>query len=98
MSKGERATSILPNSANIPLEQYESELERMNKDLSAENYSLQHDNKQLSSLLREYEQSLETIMAAFRSQAVRIRLRVSYTQPNNFSLLARGPTTRVVVC
>lgn len=35
----------------------------MNAAIAAENQSLQHDNKQLSSLIKEYEQTLETVMS-----------------------------------
>ncbi|EGN98410.1 hypothetical protein SERLA73DRAFT_183405 [Serpula lacrymans var. lacrymans S7.3] len=50
-------------------EAYESELECMNASLSAENHDLQHDNKQLNSLIKEYEQTLENVMSAFRNRA-----------------------------
>jgi len=43
----------------------------MNASLSAENQTLQHDNKQLGVLIREYEQTLESVMSAFRRRAVR---------------------------
>ena len=42
----------------------------MNASLLLENQGLMHENKQLGSLLKEYEQTLETVMAKFRSQAV----------------------------
>lgn len=42
----------------------------MNASLIIENQNLLHENKQLNSLLKEYEQTLETVMAKFRSQAV----------------------------
>jgi len=35
----------------------------MNAAVSAENQMLQHDNKQLSSLVKEYEQTLESVMS-----------------------------------
>jgi len=46
-------------------------LRRFNTDLTKvlENQTLLHENKQLSSLLKEYEQTLETVMAKFRAQA-----------------------------
>lgn len=43
----------------------------MNVSLAAENQTLQHDNKQLGVLIREYEQTLESVMSAFRRRAVR---------------------------
>jgi len=51
-------------------EVYDAELERMNASLAAENQTLQHDNKQLGVLIREYEQTLESVMSAFRTRAV----------------------------
>jgi len=35
----------------------------MNATIMAENQSLQNDNKQLSALIKEYEQTLESIMS-----------------------------------
>lgn len=59
----------------VPLaEVFESELERMNASLIIENQTLLHENKQLNSLLKEYEQTLETVMTKFRSQAVSVGL------------------------
>jgi len=54
----------------ISPEVYDAELERMNASLAAENQTLQHDNKQLGVLIREYEQTLESVMSAFRTRAV----------------------------
>lgn len=42
----------------------------MNNALAAENQGLQYDNKQLNTLLKEYEQTLETVMSSFRKRAV----------------------------
>jgi len=50
-------------------EAYDAELERMNAAMSAENHSLQYDSKQLHGLIREYEQTLETLMTTFRNRA-----------------------------
>ena len=44
-------------------DEYSAELDRMNAAVMAENYNLQHDNKQLSALTKEYEQTLESIMS-----------------------------------
>ncbi|OBZ68725.1 hypothetical protein A0H81_11079 [Grifola frondosa] len=52
-----------------PKELYEAELERMNAAMSAENQTLLNDNRQLSALIREYEQTLENVMATFRTRA-----------------------------
>ncbi|GAC95382.1 hypothetical protein PHSY_002957 [Pseudozyma hubeiensis SY62] len=54
---------------NIDLskEKFESELEALNAHLVKENLGLSHENKQQAVLLREYENTLETVMAKFRS-------------------------------
>ncbi|KAG5652890.1 hypothetical protein H0H81_003254 [Sphagnurus paluster] len=44
-------------------DEYDSELERMNASMIAENQGLQHDNKQLNTLIKEYEQTLESLMS-----------------------------------
>ncbi|KAG8957369.1 hypothetical protein FRC03_010212 [Tulasnella sp. 419] len=54
---------------DLSKEVFESELERMNAALVIENQNLQQENKQLNVLLKEYEQTLETVMSKFRSQA-----------------------------
>ncbi|QRV86773.1 hypothetical protein RhiJN_14791 [Ceratobasidium sp. AG-Ba] len=54
---------------DLSKEVFESELERMNAAIIIENQTLQHENKQLNTLLKEYETTLETVMAKFRSQA-----------------------------
>ncbi|EJT98423.1 hypothetical protein DACRYDRAFT_24492, partial [Dacryopinax primogenitus] len=54
---------------DISKEVFESELERMNAHLVLENQSLNHENKQLNVLLKEYEQALDVIMSKFRSHA-----------------------------
>ncbi|KZT44411.1 hypothetical protein SISSUDRAFT_15202 [Sistotremastrum suecicum HHB10207 ss-3] len=54
---------------NMSKESFETEVSRMNGMLAEENQSLQHDNKQLSLLLKEYEQTLESVMGRFRSRA-----------------------------
>lgn len=53
---------------------YDAELEHMNASLAAENQGLLHDNKQLGALIKEYEQTLESVMGAFRTRAVRYLL------------------------
>ena len=56
----------------MEVEEYDSELERMNADLANENQGLQYDNKQLNALLKEYEQTLDNVMSSFRKRAVRL--------------------------
>ena len=62
--------SSITNVLTLNSEEYKSELERMNVSMSAENQQLQNDNKQLGTLLKEFEQTLEQVMATFRTQAV----------------------------
>lgn len=52
---------------DISKEKFESDLEKINAQLVMENHTLAHENKQVNVLLREYEQTLEQIMAKFRS-------------------------------
>jgi hypothetical protein len=51
-------------------EEFSSELEAFSSHLVLENQQLQHENKQLNALLKEYEQTLETVMGKFRGVAV----------------------------
>ncbi|KAH9929713.1 uncharacterized protein B0H18DRAFT_995857 [Fomitopsis serialis] len=55
---------------DLSKEVFESELERTNAHIVIENHSLLHENRQLSVLLKEYEQTMETIMSKFRSHAM----------------------------
>ncbi|KIJ41984.1 hypothetical protein M422DRAFT_31587 [Sphaerobolus stellatus SS14] len=48
---------------------FESELERFNASFIQQNAELQNENKQLAALLKEYEQTLETVMTKFRTHA-----------------------------
>ncbi|KAG7088561.1 hypothetical protein E1B28_012542 [Marasmius oreades] len=50
-------------------EAYDAELERMNAAIALENQTLQHDNKQLNTLIKEYEQTMDTLMTQFRNKA-----------------------------
>jgi hypothetical protein len=43
----------------------------MNAQMSTDNNALVNDNKQLGTLIKEYEQTLESVMSAFRVRAVR---------------------------
>ncbi|KAF8743673.1 hypothetical protein AX14_001205 [Amanita brunnescens Koide BX004] len=49
---------------------FESELERKNAQLIIENQSLLHEHKQLNTLLKEYETTLETVMSKFRNHSL----------------------------
>jgi len=55
---------------DISKEIFESELERTNAQMIIENQTLLQENRQLSVLLKEYEQTMETIMSKFRSHAM----------------------------
>lgn len=61
---------ILITSVAGTSEQFESELERFNATLVLENQALQYENRQLSMLLKDYEGTLDNVMAKFRSFAV----------------------------
>jgi len=74
---------------------YDAELERMNTSLAAENQTLQRDNKQLGALIREYEQTLESVMSAFRRRAVRAYIHVLTTNDKNTS---SSPSTNMIHC
>ncbi len=52
-------------------EVFESELERQNAQIVIENHTLLQENKQFSALLKEYEETMETVMSKFRNHAVR---------------------------
>lgn len=49
----------------------------MTNAVAAENQALQYDNKQLNLLIKEYEQTLETLMTTFRKRAVSLSLMVT---------------------
>ncbi|KAJ7758525.1 hypothetical protein DFH07DRAFT_710847, partial [Mycena maculata] len=73
-----------------PKELYDAELERMNTAMSMENIALQHDNKQLNALIREYEQTLETLMNTFRNRAKDVQEReLALSREYETQLLAR---------
>ncbi|GAA6058424.1 hypothetical protein JCM3770_000465 [Rhodotorula araucariae] len=54
---------------DVSQEEFESELERLNVSLVKENQALQQENRQLSSLLKDYESTLEAVMGKFRAHA-----------------------------
>jgi len=71
-------------------EDYDAELEHMNASMIAENQGLQHDNKQLNALIKEYEQTLETLMSTFRNRAQDVQEReLSLIREYETKLLAR---------
>ena len=62
--------SVLIDPTSPQTEDYDVELDRMTNAITAENQALQYDNKQLNLLIKEYEQTLETLMTTFRKRAV----------------------------
>jgi len=54
-------------------EEYDVDLDRMTSTIAAENQALQYENKQLNLLIKEYEQTLETLMTTFRKRAHEIQ-------------------------
>ncbi|KAI0308067.1 hypothetical protein B0F90DRAFT_115564 [Multifurca ochricompacta] len=77
---------------DISKETLESELERANAQIIIENHSLQQENRQLSLLLKEYEQTMETIMAKFRSHAVAAQQHQVTLSEYYDSLITREPS------
>jgi hypothetical protein len=80
----------------IPAEEFDSELERLNAQIIIENQTLLQENKQLSTLLKEYESTMETIMTKFRNHAVRHFLEVlsrRYSPPVRPHRLQRNSTS-----
>ena len=49
---------------------FESELERQNAQVIIENHTLLQENKQLSALLKEYEETMENVMTKPRNDTV----------------------------
>ncbi|KAI5121392.1 hypothetical protein M0805_003164 [Coniferiporia weirii] len=72
---------------HLSQEEYDAELERMNAAMSMENQGLQYDNKQLNSLLKEYEQTLDSVMSTFRKRAHDVQLHELETIRSYESLL-----------
>ncbi|GAA5910595.1 hypothetical protein JCM8208_007443 [Rhodotorula glutinis] len=54
---------------DVSQEEFELELEKLNVSLVMENQALQQENRQLSSLLKDYESTLEAVMGKFRAHA-----------------------------
>jgi hypothetical protein len=76
-------------------EDYDAELERMNNAMMAENQALQHDNKQLNTLIKEYETTLETVMSLFRQRAVRFPFISSCVRWRSRIILSHGAPSQV---
>ncbi|KAJ3570622.1 hypothetical protein NP233_g4280 [Leucocoprinus birnbaumii] len=53
----------------ITQEEFDSDIERLNAQIIIENQTLLQENKQLTTLLKEYETTMETIMTKFRNHA-----------------------------
>ncbi|PAV17011.1 hypothetical protein PNOK_0707500 [Pyrrhoderma noxium] len=77
---------------HLTKEEYDSELERMNNALASENQTLQYDNKQLNSLLKEYEQTLDSVMSSFRKRAHDVQLQELETIKHYESILISSET------
>lgn len=63
-------TSLRRFNLDISKEVFETDLERTNAQVILEHQQLTQENKQLSALLKEFEQTLDTVMAKFRGHAV----------------------------
>ncbi|KAH8119800.1 hypothetical protein DFH11DRAFT_1685296 [Phellopilus nigrolimitatus] len=55
---------------DLSQEEFESELERVNAQTIIENQTLVHENRQLSGLLKNYEETLDTVMSKFRNHSL----------------------------
>ncbi|TBU62133.1 hypothetical protein BD310DRAFT_872393 [Dichomitus squalens] len=64
------ACSLRRVNIDISKEVFESELERQNAQVIIENHTLLQENKQLSALLKEYEETMENVMTKFRNHAI----------------------------
>ncbi|TBU50029.1 hypothetical protein BD309DRAFT_908551 [Dichomitus squalens] len=64
------ACSLRRVNLDISKEVFESELERQNAQVIIENHTLLQENKQLSALLKEYEETMENVMTKFRNHAI----------------------------
>jgi len=51
-------------------EEFDSDMERLNAQIIIENQALLQENRQLTTLLRDYESTMEMIMTKFRNHAV----------------------------
>ncbi|OCH88770.1 hypothetical protein OBBRIDRAFT_65700 [Obba rivulosa] len=80
---------------DISKEVFESELERQNAQIIIENHTLLQENKQLSVLLKEYEQTMETVMSKFRSHALAAQQH-ELTLARHYEALLRAQETAVV--
>ncbi|KIJ28145.1 hypothetical protein M422DRAFT_37446 [Sphaerobolus stellatus SS14] len=63
------AVTLRRFTADLSKEAFTCETERLAAALVMENQNLLHENKQLNELLKEYEQTLETVMGKFRAQS-----------------------------
>ena len=59
----------------------------MTNVIAGENQALQYENKQLNLLIKEYEQTLETLMTTFRKRAVSFCLMVTASRNCSRSLM-----------
>ena len=65
----------------------------MTNAIATENQALQYDNKQLNLLIKEYEQTLETLMTTFRKRAVSWSLMVTTSlRPSRITYVRFGST------
>ncbi|EKM51719.1 uncharacterized protein PHACADRAFT_31538 [Phanerochaete carnosa HHB-10118-sp] len=72
-----RLTQVLEFRYNLDRTQdeYNAALEKMNAQMTAENTVLVNENKQMGTLIKEYEQTLENVMAGFRVRANEVQQR-----------------------
>ncbi|KAI0274914.1 hypothetical protein BC834DRAFT_839915 [Gloeopeniophorella convolvens] len=77
---------------DISKETLESELERASAQIIIENHTLQQENKQLSLLLKEYEQTMDVIMTKFRSHTIAAQQHQVTLTEHYDTLLSQDPS------
>jgi len=82
--------------AHLDGQEYTVELDRMTSALSTDNAAIAHDNKQLAALIREYESTLEAVMAKFRAAALNAQeTELGIARHYESALITRDTTTLV---
>jgi hypothetical protein len=68
----------------------------MNAAMALENQSLQYDNKQLNTLIKDFETTLESVMSTFRNKAVSTPFFPRHFDDDVGVYVERSPRTRAV--
>ncbi|KAF8521375.1 hypothetical protein BU17DRAFT_45776 [Hysterangium stoloniferum] len=84
-----KASTLRRFNTDISKEAFSSELERLSVALVMENQTLLHENKQLNSLLQEYQQTLGSVVAKFRGHTHAAQTHESTLSKHYEALLSR---------